>query len=109
MDLFYAVADLVVARSGGAVAELTATATPSVLVPGKFGSGGHQMGNAMALSRAGAAVVLGEEEIVESARSGGRSASTRGGPNRGHGRVDPFHRQTRCCTYHRPADDRGRA
>lgn len=63
MELFYAVADLVVARAGGAVAELTATATPSVLVPGTFGSGGHQLGNARALSRAGAAEILVEEEI----------------------------------------------
>ncbi|HEX6219908.1 MAG TPA: UDP-N-acetylglucosamine--N-acetylmuramyl-(pentapeptide) pyrophosphoryl-undecaprenol N-acetylglucosamine transferase [Acidimicrobiia bacterium] len=58
MDLFYAASDLVVARAGGAVAELTATATPSVLVPGQFGSGGHQEGNARALQRAGAAEVV---------------------------------------------------
>lgn len=63
MDLFYAACDLVVARSGGAVAELTATATPSVLIPGRFGSGGHQAGNAHALQQAGAAVVLAEESI----------------------------------------------
>jgi UDP-N-acetylglucosamine--N-acetylmuramyl-(pentapeptide) pyrophosphoryl-undecaprenol N-acetylglucosamine transferase len=65
MELFYAVADLVGARAGGAVAELTATATPSVLVPGTFGSGGHQLGNARALGRAGAAEILAEEEIDE--------------------------------------------
>lgn len=65
MDLFYAATDLVVARAGGAVAELTATATPSVLVPGQFGSGGHQMGNALAMSEAGAAIVLPEESIGE--------------------------------------------
>jgi UDP-N-acetylglucosamine--N-acetylmuramyl-(pentapeptide) pyrophosphoryl-undecaprenol N-acetylglucosamine transferase len=64
MELFYAAADLVVARSGGAVAELTATATPAILVPGSFGSGGHQEGNARALERAGSARVLTEEELA---------------------------------------------
>lgn len=63
MDLFYAVSDLVVARAGGAVAELTATATPSVLVPGQFGSGGHQTQNARALEKVGAGVVVTEESI----------------------------------------------
>lgn len=63
MELFYAVADLVVARAGGAVAELTATATPSILVPGSFGSGGHQEGNAAALESAGAARIVLEHEI----------------------------------------------
>lgn len=60
MELFYAASDLVVARAGGAVAELTATGTPSILVPGSFGSGGHQEGNARALEKAGAARVLPE-------------------------------------------------
>ena len=63
MELFYAVSDLVVARAGGAVAELTATATPAVLVPGSFGSGGHQSGNARALERAGAARIVQEAEL----------------------------------------------
>lgn len=64
MELFYAAADLVVARSGGAVAELTATATPSILVPGQFGSGGHQEGNARALERSGAARVVPEPDLA---------------------------------------------
>lgn len=58
MDRFYAACDLVVSRAGGAVAELTATATPAVLVPGRFGSGGHQDANAAALAGAGAARVV---------------------------------------------------
>lgn len=89
MDLFYAAADLVIARSGGAVAELTATATPSVLVPGRFGSGGHQEENARFLERSGASVVieeealggldsavgdlLGQEERLEAMRAGARA------------------------------------
>jgi UDP-N-acetylglucosamine--N-acetylmuramyl-(pentapeptide) pyrophosphoryl-undecaprenol N-acetylglucosamine transferase len=65
MALFYAACDLVVARAGGAVAELTATATPAVLVPGRFGSGGHQTANAEALTEAGAAATVPEESIDE--------------------------------------------
>ena len=65
MDHFYAAVDLVVARAGGAVAELTATGTPSVLVPGRFGSGSHQEANAAALASAGAAVVVTEEGLAD--------------------------------------------
>jgi UDP-N-acetylglucosamine--N-acetylmuramyl-(pentapeptide) pyrophosphoryl-undecaprenol N-acetylglucosamine transferase len=68
MELFYAAADIVVARAGGAVAELSATATPAVLVPGGFGSAGHQGANAEYLARAGAAVVV-DESAVDSVPS----------------------------------------
>jgi UDP-N-acetylglucosamine--N-acetylmuramyl-(pentapeptide) pyrophosphoryl-undecaprenol N-acetylglucosamine transferase len=46
------------------VAELTATATPAILVPGGFGSGDHQAANAAALSTVGAAVVVAEDDIA---------------------------------------------
>ncbi len=65
MDLFYAASDLVLARAGGAVAELTATGTPSVLVPGRFGSAGHQTENARFLQSSGAAMVVGQERLDE--------------------------------------------
>ncbi len=65
MDAFFAACDLVVARAGGSVAELTATATPAILVPGGFGSGKHQAANAAALREAGAAVVVTEERLTE--------------------------------------------
>jgi UDP-N-acetylglucosamine--N-acetylmuramyl-(pentapeptide) pyrophosphoryl-undecaprenol N-acetylglucosamine transferase len=65
MERFYAASDLVVARAGGSVAELTATATPAVLVPGGFGSVGHQRANATALEEAGAARVLSEADLEE--------------------------------------------
>lgn len=65
MDLFFAVCDVVVSRAGGAVAELTATGTPSILVPGEFGSGGHQVANARRLAESGAAVVVREDELDE--------------------------------------------
>jgi UDP-N-acetylglucosamine--N-acetylmuramyl-(pentapeptide) pyrophosphoryl-undecaprenol N-acetylglucosamine transferase len=63
MDLFYAASDLVITRAGGAVAELTATGTPAVLVPGEFGSSGHQNANAGFLVDAGAALLLREGEL----------------------------------------------
>lgn len=52
----FAQADLVVCRSGaGAVAELAAAAKPSVLVPFPFAADDHQLRNAEAFERAGAA------------------------------------------------------
>ena len=63
MESFYAACDLVIARAGGSVSELTATATPAVLVPGGFGSGGHQLANATVLERAGAAIVVSEGRL----------------------------------------------
>ena len=66
MELFYAAVDGVVARAGGAVAELSATATPAVLIPGGFGSGGHQEANASYLVATGAALLLGETHLDRS-------------------------------------------
>lgn len=63
MELFYAASDLVLARAGGGVAELTVTATPSILIPGVFGSSGHQAANAAFLKQAGAAEVLSEDRL----------------------------------------------
>jgi UDP-N-acetylglucosamine--N-acetylmuramyl-(pentapeptide) pyrophosphoryl-undecaprenol N-acetylglucosamine transferase len=65
MELFYAACDLVIARAGGGVAELTATATPAILVPGQFGSSGHQTANAAFLESRGAAMVLTQERLGE--------------------------------------------
>jgi len=64
MEYFYAASDLLIARAGGSVAEIAATHTPSVLVPGGFG-GGHQTANAEAMQKAGAAVMLPEERLGE--------------------------------------------
>ncbi|MGH8875539.1 MAG: UDP-N-acetylglucosamine--N-acetylmuramyl-(pentapeptide) pyrophosphoryl-undecaprenol N-acetylglucosamine transferase [Acidimicrobiia bacterium] len=63
MQYFFAACDLVVARAGGAVAELCVTGTPSVLVPGEFGSGHHQQANAVVMAQRGAAVVIAEADI----------------------------------------------
>jgi UDP-N-acetylglucosamine--N-acetylmuramyl-(pentapeptide) pyrophosphoryl-undecaprenol N-acetylglucosamine transferase len=64
MHFFYAASDLVVGRAGGGVAELTATGTPAILVPGEFGAHGHQTANASRLAAAGAALVLAEADLA---------------------------------------------
>lgn len=54
----FASADLIVCRSGaGAVSELAAAGKPSVLIPFPFAADQHQLKNAQALERAGAARV----------------------------------------------------
>ena len=62
MDLFYAAADVVVARAGGGLMEAAATGTPSILVPGAF-AGSHQLGNARAMVQTGAAMLLEEAAL----------------------------------------------
>ncbi|MGH9154993.1 MAG: UDP-N-acetylglucosamine--N-acetylmuramyl-(pentapeptide) pyrophosphoryl-undecaprenol N-acetylglucosamine transferase [Acidimicrobiales bacterium] len=64
MAKMLAAADLVVCRSGGSVAELTATGRPSVLVPLAGAPGDHQSANAAALVRAGAAVMVPDAELT---------------------------------------------
>ncbi len=58
-------ADLVVCRSGaGAVAELAAAGKPSILVPFPFAADDHQLKNAEALARAGAARLVPDREMT---------------------------------------------
>jgi UDP-N-acetylglucosamine--N-acetylmuramyl-(pentapeptide) pyrophosphoryl-undecaprenol N-acetylglucosamine transferase len=63
MELFFAASDLIIARAGGAVAEITATGSPSLLIPGDFGSAGHQDANARYLADAGAAEIIQQSKI----------------------------------------------
>ena len=64
MPSAYAAADLVIGRSGaGAVAELAAAGRPGVLVPFPFAADQHQMHNALAFERAGAARVVLDREM----------------------------------------------
>jgi UDP-N-acetylglucosamine--N-acetylmuramyl-(pentapeptide) pyrophosphoryl-undecaprenol N-acetylglucosamine transferase len=64
MPSVFARADLILCRSGAStVAELTAAAKPSVLVPFPRAADDHQKKNAEALERAGAAVMLEESKL----------------------------------------------
>jgi UDP-N-acetylglucosamine--N-acetylmuramyl-(pentapeptide) pyrophosphoryl-undecaprenol N-acetylglucosamine transferase len=63
MDALYSRAALAVCRSGaGTIAELTASGLPSVLVPLPGAPSDHQTRNAQTLERAGAAVMLRDDE-----------------------------------------------
>lgn len=65
MPLLYAAADIVVGRAGGTtVAELAAAGVPAVLVPLPGAPNDHQTANAMALVRAGAAVVVPDGDLT---------------------------------------------
>ena len=63
MEVVYAEATLVVSRSGGMTAELTAVGMPSVLVPLPGAPGDHQTANADALVAAGAAVKIADADL----------------------------------------------
>jgi UDP-N-acetylglucosamine--N-acetylmuramyl-(pentapeptide) pyrophosphoryl-undecaprenol N-acetylglucosamine transferase len=57
-------ADLVVCRAGAmTVAELAAAGRPAILVPFAAATEGHQLANARALSEAGAALTVREEQL----------------------------------------------
>ena len=64
MHLAMAAADLAVCRAGAStVAELAVVGLPSVLVPLPHAPGDHQTANARALAHAGAALVVGDDEL----------------------------------------------
>lgn len=64
MPSAFAEADLVVCRSGaGAVAELAAAGKPSLLVPFPFAADQHQLRNAEAFERAGAARLVADHDM----------------------------------------------
>jgi len=58
-----AASDLVLARSGGSVFEMTAAGRPAVLVPYPHASGRHQHANAAWMEKAGAARVVEDEDL----------------------------------------------
>ncbi len=64
MDLVLDAADLVVCRAGGTtVAELAVMGVPSILVPLPIATRDHQRANAAELVEAGAAVLVGDDEL----------------------------------------------
>lgn len=65
MPQAFLAADLVVCRSGaGAVAELAAAGKPSILIPFPYAADDHQLHNAEAMSRAGAARLIPDRELT---------------------------------------------
>jgi UDP-N-acetylglucosamine--N-acetylmuramyl-(pentapeptide) pyrophosphoryl-undecaprenol N-acetylglucosamine transferase len=56
--------DLVVARSGGSIFEIAAHGRPAVLVPYPHATADHQTTNARFMERAGAAVVVPDDELT---------------------------------------------
>lgn len=59
-----AAADLVVARSGGSVAEIAALGRPAILVPYPYASADHQRKNAAWMQSGGAAVMIDDAELT---------------------------------------------
>ncbi len=56
--------DLVVARAGGSIFEIAAQGKPAVLVPYPYATADHQTANAQFMERAGAAVVIPDNELT---------------------------------------------
>lgn len=68
MPAAYRAADLIVSRSGaGAVSEIAAAARPAILAPFPFAADDHQRHNALAMARAGAALVLEDASLTGAA------------------------------------------
>ena len=64
MEALMARADLVISRAGvSTIAEAAAVGLPMILVPGTFG-GGHQLENAAAIVKAGAAISMADEVLT---------------------------------------------
>ncbi len=71
MANFYAESDLVISRAGaGAVSEIALFSKPSILVPYPFAAHGHQSANADIMEKAGAAVVIDEEDLSQKTVAG---------------------------------------
>ncbi len=59
-------ADLIVTRSGAStIAEITSICLPSIMVPSPYVTHNHQMKNAMALEKDGAALIIEEKDFKE--------------------------------------------
>ncbi len=63
MDLALNAADLIIARSGGSVSEMTALGKAAILVPSPYVAGNHQEHNARAVEKSGGAVVISQSEL----------------------------------------------
>ena len=63
MDLALNAADLIIARSGGSVSEMTALGKAAILIPSPYVAGNHQEHNARAVESSGGAIVIRESEL----------------------------------------------
>ncbi len=63
MDLALNAADLIIARSGGSVSEMTALGKAAILIPSPYVAGNHQEHNARAVEKSGGAIVIRESEL----------------------------------------------
>ncbi len=63
MDLCLNAADLIIARSGGSVSEMTALGKAAILIPSPYVAGNHQEHNARAVERSGGARVVCEDAL----------------------------------------------
>ena len=63
MDLALNAADLIIARSGSSISEMTALGKPAVLIPSPNVAGDHQRHNAMAFKKANGAIVIEDSEL----------------------------------------------
>ncbi len=64
MDKALNAADLIIARSGSSVSEMTALGKPAILVPSPYVAGNHQQHNAEAVAASGGAVIIAESELT---------------------------------------------
>ena len=76
-----AACDLCVARAGGSIFEIAAAGKPAILVPYPHASADHQTANARWMERAGAAIVLPDDELTP-ARLGAEVGALLGDPPR---------------------------
>lgn len=65
MDLALNAADLIIARSGGSVSEMTALGKAAILIPSPYVAGNHQEHNARAVEKSGGAVVICEKDLSQ--------------------------------------------
>lgn len=65
MDLALNAADLIIARSGGSVSEMTALGKAAILIPSPYVAGNHQEHNARAVEKSGGAIVICESELCK--------------------------------------------
>jgi UDP-N-acetylglucosamine--N-acetylmuramyl-(pentapeptide) pyrophosphoryl-undecaprenol N-acetylglucosamine transferase len=59
-----AASDLCVARAGGSIFEIAAHGRPAILIPYPYAAADHQTSNAEWMRRAGAAVVIPDEQLT---------------------------------------------